>query len=163
MITITYHMIYSTWIQRSKGSYWAWNRYLLHVAQPPRSPLKGRFCIACHNVVIPNIPECFPAPKGETTKMVIHRQEVECSLLPSYYRWLFQWLFISLRESSVSLDSVIMNQIYGDQGHFTSIIVRTCGQILIKMSTWVWGCCNVFDVFHQFFCLKKCLRKHTLL
>lgn len=40
---------------------------------------KGAVVLVCHNATFPIVPACPRGPEGETTKMVIHRQEVECS------------------------------------------------------------------------------------
>lgn len=42
-------------------------------------------CIGCRAAIFHHIPECPPAPRGETTKMVIHTQEVECSVVVSHW------------------------------------------------------------------------------
>ncbi len=51
-----------------------------HTQSPTVTP-KGAVVLVA---IFPNIFVCPPAPKGETTKMVIHTQEVECSVVPQY-------------------------------------------------------------------------------
>lgn len=42
-------------------------------------------CIGCHSAIFHHMSACAPAPRGETTEMVIRGQEVECIRVSPYW------------------------------------------------------------------------------